>query len=101
MLTRGICNWIEDTRIRFLIDLAANGTKVHIPKPSFKTLPYSSGSFIQTIGGGACGACGAAYLTLVVVLLPAPVGTIGGTMLAWPDMAEVGGILEIGMGSGV
>jgi hypothetical protein len=49
--TRRICNRIENTRIRFLIDPVADGTKSHIPKPSFDTLPYSSGSFIQTIGG--------------------------------------------------
>jgi hypothetical protein len=30
----------------------ANGTKPHVPKPSFDTLPYSSGGFIQMIDGG-------------------------------------------------
>jgi hypothetical protein len=70
-----------------------NGTKPHIPKPSFNGLPYSSSSFIQTAGGGACGAV---YLTPVMMLVPAPVSASGGTMLA-----KVGEILEIGIGSDV
>jgi hypothetical protein len=48
----------------------------------FNTIPYSSSSFTQTVGGGACGMCDAAYLIPVVMLLPAPVGANGGTMLA-------------------
>jgi hypothetical protein len=62
-----------------LIDLVANRTKPHIPKPSFNTLPYSSGSFIQMTSGGVCDAV---YLTPVAVLLPAPMGASGGMMLA-------------------
>jgi hypothetical protein len=80
--THGICNRIENTRIQFLIDLVANRTKPHIPNPSFNTLPYFSGSFIQMTSGGACDACGAACLTPVAVLLPGPMATIGGTVLA-------------------
>jgi hypothetical protein len=87
--------------IRFLIDPVANGTKTHIPKPSFNTLPYSRGGFIQTIGGGGCGVCGAAYLTLAVVLLRALTGASSGTKLAVPGMADVGEIVEMGMGAGV
>jgi hypothetical protein len=30
-----------------LIDLVSNKTKPHIPKPSFNTLPYSSGSLFK------------------------------------------------------
>jgi hypothetical protein len=60
----------------------ANGTKPYILKPTFNTLPYSSGSFVQMTDGGGGSACGAAYLTPVVVLLSAPVGASGGTMLA-------------------
>jgi hypothetical protein len=95
-----MCNLIEDTWIWFLINLV---TKPRIPKLSFNTLPYSSGSFIQMVGGGggACGACGATYLTPIAVLPPVPVGANGGTTLAWPSMAEVGGIVEMGTGSGV
>jgi hypothetical protein len=52
MPTHGICNQIEDARIRFLINPVANGTKHHISKPSFDTLPYSSSGFVQRIGGG-------------------------------------------------
>jgi hypothetical protein len=77
----GICNRIEDTQIRFLIHPVTNGTQPHSLKPSFNALPYSSSSFIQMAGGGACGACGAAYLTSVAVLLPAPVGASGGRIL--------------------
>jgi hypothetical protein len=87
--------------IRFLIDSVANETKPHIPKPSFDTLPYSSGGFVETIGMGGCGACGAAYLILIVVLLPAPADASGGTKLAGPGMADVGGIVEMGTGSDV
>jgi hypothetical protein len=79
MPTRRIYNRIEDTRIRFLIDPVANETKTHIPKHSFNTLPYYSGSFVQTIVGGECGA---AYLTLVAMLLAALMGASGCTMLA-------------------
>jgi hypothetical protein len=99
--THGICNRIKDTRIWFLIDLVANGTKPHIPKPSFDTLAYSSGGFVQTVGEGGCSVCGAAYLTPVVVLLPVLTGASGGTKLAVSSMADVGGIVEMGMGSGV
>jgi hypothetical protein len=77
--TRRICNRIENTWIQFLIDPVADGTKPHIPKPSFETLPYSSSSFAQTIGGGGCGACGVVYLTLAAALPPAPVDESGGT----------------------
>jgi hypothetical protein len=101
MPTRGICNRIEDTQIQFLIDLVADGTKAHVPKPNFDTLPYSSGGFVQMIGGGGCGVCGAAYLTPVVVLLSAPMGASSGTKLARPGMADVSGIVEMGTGSGV
>jgi hypothetical protein len=75
---------IENTRIRFLIDPMADGTKPHIPKPSFDTLPYSGGSFIQMIsgGGGGCGTCGEVYLTPVAALPSAPVDVSGGTKLA-------------------
>jgi hypothetical protein len=79
----------------------AKGTKPHIQKPSFDTLPYSSSDFIQMTGGGGCGACGAAYLTPAVVLLLAPVGASGGTKLAELGMANVGGIVEMGTGSGM
>jgi hypothetical protein len=37
-------------------------------------------SFKQS-AGGACGACGVVYLTLAMVLLPAPVGASGCMML--------------------
>jgi hypothetical protein len=73
-------------------------TKPHLPKPSFDTLPYSSGSFIQMIGGGGCGA---AYLIPVVVLLPAPADVSGGTKLAISSMANVGGIVEMGTSTSV
>jgi hypothetical protein len=39
-------------------------------------------SFTWRGGGGGGSACGAAYLTPIVVLLSAPVGASGGTMLA-------------------
>jgi hypothetical protein len=52
MPTSGICNQIEDTQIPFLINIVANGTRPHIPKPSFNTVPDSSGSFVQMIGRG-------------------------------------------------
>jgi hypothetical protein len=80
--TRRICNRIKNTWIRFLIDPVADGTKPHIPKPSFDTLPYSSGSFIQMIGGGGCGTCGVVYLFPAVALPPTPVDVSGGTKLA-------------------
>jgi hypothetical protein len=51
--------------------------------------------------GGASDACGVVYLTPAMVLLLVLVGASGGTMLVWPDNAEVGGILEIGKNSGV
>jgi hypothetical protein len=57
-------------------------------------------SFRLSVGGG-CGACGAAYLIPVVVLLPAPVHASGGMKLAGPGMADVGGIVEMGTGSGM
>jgi hypothetical protein len=79
----------------------ANGTKPHIPKPSFDTLPYSSGGFIQMINGGGYSACGAAYLTPVMVLLPAPAGASGDTKLVGLGRADAGGIVEMGTGSGV
>jgi hypothetical protein len=99
--TCGICNRIKNSQIRFLIDPVADGTMPHIPKPSFNTLPYASGSFAQTIGGGGCGACGVVYLTPVAALPPAPTDISGGTKLTWPGLAEVGGMVEIGTGSGV
>jgi hypothetical protein len=99
--TRGICNRIKNTWIRFLIDSVANGTKPHIPKLSFDTLPYSSCSFVKTIGGGGCGVCGVVYLTPAVALLPTTMGASSGTKLVCPGMAEVGGMIEIGTGSGV
>jgi hypothetical protein len=79
--TRGICNRIKNSQIRFLIDPVADGAMLHIPKPSFDTLPYASGSFIQMIGGGGCGACGVVYLTPVAALPPAPTDIIGGMKL--------------------
>jgi hypothetical protein len=45
--------------------------------------------------------CGAAYLTLAVVLLRALTGASSGTKLAVPGMADVGEIVEMGMGAGV
>jgi hypothetical protein len=61
-----------------MIDSVTNGTKPHIPKPSFNTLPYFSGSFVQMINGSGCGVV---YLTPAVVLLPTPAGASGGMML--------------------
>jgi hypothetical protein len=51
--------------------------------------------------GGVCGACGAAYLNPVAELPAAPVGTCGGTKLVVSGVAEVGEMVEIGMGSGM
>jgi hypothetical protein len=51
--------------------------------------------------GSGCGTCGVVYLTLAVALLPAPVGATSGTKLVCPGMAEVDGMVEIGMGPGV
>jgi hypothetical protein len=79
----------------------ANGTKPHIPNPGFDTLPYSSGSFDQTIGGGGCSACGVVFLTPAVALLPTPMGASSGKKLVCPGMAEVGGMVEIGTDSEV
>jgi hypothetical protein len=45
--------------------------------------------------------CGAAYLTLAVVLLPLLMGASGGTKLAIAGMADVVRIVEMGMGSAV
>jgi hypothetical protein len=49
--------------------------------------------------GDGCGACGVAYLTPVVVLIPVLMGASGGTKLAVLGIAAVGRIVEIGMGS--
>jgi hypothetical protein len=57
-------------------------------------------SFKQLAGGG-CGACGASYLTPVVVLLPMLTGASGGMKLAVPSMADIGRIVEMGTGSDV
>jgi hypothetical protein len=57
-------------------------------------------SFKRSVGG-ACDACGMTYLNSVVELLAAPVGASGGTKLVVPGMAEIGGMVEIGTGSGV
>jgi hypothetical protein len=56
--------------------------------------------FTRLVGGG-CDACGAAYLTPAVVLLLALIGASGGMKLAVPGMADIGVIVEMGMGSGV
>jgi hypothetical protein len=45
--------------------------------------------------------CGAAYLPLAVVLLLAPGDASGGTKLAIPGMADIGGIVEMGRSSNV
>jgi hypothetical protein len=53
------------------------------------------------INGGGYSACGAAYLTPVMVLLPAPAGASGDTKLVGLGRADAGGIVEMGTGSGV
>jgi hypothetical protein len=57
-------------------------------------------SFKRLVRGG-CGACGVAHLTPTVVFLPVLTGVSGGTKLAVPGMAEVGRIVEVGMGFGM
>jgi hypothetical protein len=57
-------------------------------------------SFKRSVGGG-CGACGVAYLIPAVVLLLAPAGASGSMKLARPGMADVGRIVEMGVGSGL
>jgi hypothetical protein len=57
-------------------------------------------SFKRSARGG-CGACGAAYLTPTVVLLPVLTGASGGMKLAVPGMANIGTIVEMGTGSSV
>jgi hypothetical protein len=53
------------------------------------------------IGGGGCGMCGATYLTPTVVLLPVLMGASGCVKLAVSGMADVVGIVEMGMISGM